>query len=201
MLPVTAPLPPTTGLTVVTTLSWSYLVKRFTNRCSFSASSQSSKAPAQVKQQNQTKMELLGLQLGASDLYLTWIWRGNNPLLSHPADVCDAGLRLHTSFAESFAGGLLGLTVDPYGSLPVPAREVGGTNQQGAICEERTVIKIGTWNSHIEKSDYDPSLQINIKHLTRLPASAIDIKALLCEWLYGAWKLFIFNHSFLFKSN
>lgn len=46
MLPVTAPLDPITGLTVVTMLSWSCLVKRFTNRCSFSANSHSSKAPA-----------------------------------------------------------------------------------------------------------------------------------------------------------
>lgn len=46
---MTAPLDPKTGLTVVTMLSWSCLVKRFTNRCSFSANSHSSKAPA-VKQ-------------------------------------------------------------------------------------------------------------------------------------------------------
>lgn len=49
MLPVTTALDPKTGLTVVTMLSWSCLVKRFTSRRSFSASSHSSRAPA-VKQ-------------------------------------------------------------------------------------------------------------------------------------------------------
>lgn len=46
MLPVTALLDPVTGLTVVIMPSWSCLVKRFTNSCSFSANSHSSKAPA-----------------------------------------------------------------------------------------------------------------------------------------------------------
>lgn len=47
MLPVTAPLAPACGLTVVTMWSCSSLVKRFTSRPSSSDSSQSSKAPAQ----------------------------------------------------------------------------------------------------------------------------------------------------------
>lgn len=49
MLPVTALLAPVMGLTVVTMWSCSYLVKRFINRRSSSASSQSSRAPAQNK--------------------------------------------------------------------------------------------------------------------------------------------------------
>lgn len=58
-LPVTAALDPLTGLTVLTMLSWSCLVKRFTNSCSFSASSHSSKAPA-GQQPNRVQLKLSG---------------------------------------------------------------------------------------------------------------------------------------------
>lgn len=57
MLPVTALVDPVTGLTVVTMPSWSCLVKRFTNRCSFSANSHSSKAPA-WQQSNKVQLNI-----------------------------------------------------------------------------------------------------------------------------------------------
>ena len=68
---------------------------------------------------------------------LTWVRCNNNTLLRHPLDIRDPSLSLHTSFAEPLVGGLLGVTVDPHWSLPAPARETGGTQQQAAIWKER----------------------------------------------------------------
>lgn len=140
MLPVTALLAPVTGLTVVTMWSWSCLVKRFTSRRSSSASSQSSKAPEQEPdKQNpvqQSSLKTSAWFIMAVNLLLTRIWCDNNTLFWYPFHICDSSLSLHASFAESLIGGLLRVTIDPNRSLPAPAREARGTEQQSTICEE-----------------------------------------------------------------
>lgn len=141
MLPVTALLEPVTGLTVVTMPSWSCLVKRFTSRCSFSANSHSSKAPAwQQSNKTQFDIETPDLVMCGSLLWnlpFTQVWCHNNTFVWNPFGIHNSSLSLHTSLAEFLVGGFGRVAVDPERSLPTPATEAGGTEQQSSICAHR----------------------------------------------------------------
>lgn len=141
VLPVTALLEPVTGLTVVTMPSWSCLVKRFTNSCSFSVSSHSSKAPA-WQQSNKIQFDIkipdsVMCWSLLCDLPFTQVWCHNNTFVWHPFGIYNSSLSLHTSLAEFLVGGFGRVAVDPERSLPTPATEARGTEQQSSICAHR----------------------------------------------------------------
>lgn len=137
MLPVTALLPPVTGLTEVTMSLCSCFVKRFKSRPSLSDSSQSSRAPARSNKCTSNcsshKCDELTQNKNLNKNRLTWIRCNKKPVFLHPADISDPSLSLNPSFTGTLTGGLSGVTVDPQWPLPASAREAGGTKQQTAI--------------------------------------------------------------------